>query len=97
MALPQPTAPQPCFLKYFLGKQMPQKLWNAANPSLRFICQTLRTTSGTDYYATLFDDTAGIAILSAYTVTATEANKINSVQRPSSNWKETSGKWILYG
>ena len=97
MATTQPTAPQPCFLNYFLGKQMPQNLWNAANPSLRFICQTLVTTPAIDYYATVFDDTAGIAILSAYTVTATEANNINSVQRPSSNWQKTSGKWNFYG
>lgn len=96
MAPTQPTAPKPCFLNYFLGNQMPQRLWNAANPSLRFICQTLGTTPGIDYYATAFDDNAGIAILSAYTVTATEANNIKSVQRPS-NWQQTSGKWILYG
>lgn len=97
MAQTQLTPPQQCFLNYFLGNQMPQELWNADNPSLRFICQTLETTPRTDYYATLFDDTAGIAILSAYTVTATQANNINSVKRPSGNWKKTSGKWILYG
>lgn len=91
MAPTQPTAPQQCFKNYFLGNKIPQGLWNTANPSLRFICQTLGTTPGTDYYATLFDDTAGIAILSAYTVTATQAKKINSVQRPSGNWRQTSG------
>ena len=76
MAPTQPTAPQQCFKNYFLGNKMPQGLWNTANPSLRFICQTLGTTPGIDYYATVFDDNAGIAILSAYTVTATQANNI---------------------
>ena len=97
MAPTQPTAPQQRFKNYFLGNKIPQGLWNATISSLRFICQTLGTTPGIDYYATVFDDNAGIAILSAYTVTATQANNTNSVKRPSGNWRQTSGKWILYG
>lgn len=62
-------------------------------PSGRFICQTVPDYGPkVDFFATLFDDDAGIAIFSAYVVTDGQAQKIGSNKRPLVSWRTNSGE-----
>ena len=93
---------QPCLSTYFLNKIMPLGLWDAANhPSLCFKCQTLSPKyqkrygdpPGKDYFATVFDGDDGIAILSAYIVTAKAKIPKKKADR-NDDWQETTGKLL---
>jgi len=88
-AHPLPGPPPECYLKYFLDKTPPQGL--LVPPSGRFICQTVPDYGPkVDFFATLFDDDAGIAIFSAYVVTDGQAQKIGSNKRPLVSWRTNS-------
>ena len=83
----------PCYLKYFLGGAPPTGL-ELDNPrSLRALCQKDTKNPARDFFATLFDDAAGIAIFSAYTVDSTQGKGINTCSRPSTTWKTYPGEY----
>jgi len=66
--------------------------------SERFICQTIPESPDADFFATLFDDEAGIAILSAYSVTFEQAQSIGDFPRQevSNSWRTDAGENNLY-
>jgi len=83
--------PPECYLKYFLDKTPPQEL--LVPETRRFICQTVPDIDPqVDFFATLFDDGAGIAIFSAYVVTYEQAHKIDSNKRPKDGWRTNPGE-----
>lgn len=65
--------------------------------SERFICQPVPDSPNADFFATLFDDEAGIAILSAYTVTSTQAKKMGNFPRQtvSNSWRTNKGGMMI--
>jgi len=76
-------------MKYFLHHSPPQGLLVDHPSSERFICQSIPDSPDTDFFATLFDDEAGIAILSAYTVTYNQTQTMNDFprQKVSNSWR----------
>ncbi|XP_074628685.1 uncharacterized protein LOC141886435 [Acropora palmata] len=78
-----------CYVKYFAGGFVPTGL-EISNPLvMSCICQTDAT--GNDCFATYFDNDAGIAAYSAYTIQASDAKLIGSSKRPQVSWKTTPG------
>lgn len=90
--------PPECYVKYFLHQSPPQGLLVDHPTSERFICQSIPDSPDTDFFATLFDDKAGIAILSAYTVTYEQAQGMGLYPREnvSNSWRTTKGENNLY-
>jgi len=93
-AAPIPGPPPECYLKYFLDKIPPQGLLVPVSPHL--ICQTVPDYEDPkkDFFATLFDKDAGIAIFTAYLVTKEQAKGIGDHKREelkNLNWRITPG------
>lgn len=95
---PDQGPPPECYLKYFLHQSPPQGLLVDHPTSERFICQSIPDSPDADFFATLFDDEAGIAILSAYTVTYKQARGIGQCLRQtvSNSWRTNKGEFNLY-
>ena len=91
MTAPGQYPPPECYLKYFLNQSPPQRPLVDQPSSERFICQSIPSTPDEDYFATLFDDEAGIAIFSAYTVNFAQAQDMDLYRR-----KEVSNYWRHY-
>ena len=83
----------PCYLKYFLGGTPPTGLELDNVASLRTLCQTAPNNPALDFFATLFDDAAGIAIFSAYTINPTQGKGIHTCSRPITPWRTYPGKY----
>ncbi|KAJ7370294.1 hypothetical protein OS493_033374 [Desmophyllum pertusum] len=83
--------PPACYLKYFLHQSPPQGILVDHPTSERFICQSVPDSPDSDFFATLFDDEAGIAILSAYTVNYAQAQGMGRYPRQtvSNSWRKT--------
>ena len=98
MSSPAQGPPPECYLKYFLHQSPPQGLLVDHPRSERFICQSIPDSPDTDFFATLFDDDAGIAILSAYTVTYKQAQGMGrfSRQTVSNSWRTNKGENDLF-
>jgi len=78
-----------CYLNYFLGKSPPEGLDLSMFPEKRCICQ--KDAKGNDYFATYFDEKAGIAAYSAYIIQASDAKWIGSHKRTDVSWRTTPG------
>lgn len=91
---PDQGPPPECYLKYFLHQSPPQGLLVDHPTSERFICQSIPDSPDSDFFATLFDNEAGIAILSAYTVTNKQAQRMGDFPREkvSNSWRQTEGE-----
>ncbi|KAK2547403.1 Endonuclease domain-containing 1 protein [Acropora cervicornis] len=70
-----------CYLKYFAGQ---------VAPTVAFAKKD-RQKVPKDCFATYFDNNAGIAAYSAYTITASNAKLIGTYSRPGISWKTTPG------
>ena len=78
-----------CYVKYFALQKVPTGL-EISNPSaMSCICQ--KDGSGNDYFATYFDNNAGIAAYSAYTIESSDAKLIGTNKRPQVSWRTTPG------
>lgn len=73
--------PPKCYLKYFLHQSPPQGLLIDHPGAEVYICQSLPDNPDSYFFATLFDDKAGIAILSAYTVNYEQARHMGKFPR----------------
>ena len=91
---PDQGPPPKCYLKYFLHQSPPQGLLVDHPTSERFICQSIPDSPDSDFFATLFDDEAGIAILSAYSVTYKQAQSMGDFPRQevSNSWRTNKGE-----
>ncbi|KAL9959910.1 hypothetical protein ACROYT_G033286 [Oculina patagonica] len=89
VASPNQGPPPECYLKYFLHQSPPQELLVDNPSSKRFICQSVPDSPNADFFATLFDDEQGIAILSAYTVSYAQAQGMGKYPRQtvSNSWR----------
>ena len=94
---PDQGPPPECYLKYFLHQSPPQGLLVDHPSSERFICQSIPDSPNADFFATLFDDEDGIAILSAYTVTYAQAQGMDRFPRKtvSNSWRTNKGEHII--
>lgn len=94
---PDQGPPPECYLKYFLHQSPPQGLLVDHPSSERFICQSVPDSPNADFFATLFDDEDGIAILSAYTVTYAQAQGMDRFPRQtvSNSWRTNKGEHII--
>lgn len=80
-----------CYLKYFAGQVAPTGLDISNPPAMSCICQKDRQKVPKDCFATYFDNNAGIAAYSAYTIAASNAKLIGTNSRPGISWKTTPG------
>ena len=94
MSSPNQGPPPECYLKYFLHRCPPQGLLVDHPSSERFICQSVPSSPDADFFATLFDDEAGIAIFSAYTVNYAQAQGMDLYPRQtvSNSWRSNKGE-----
>lgn len=86
--------PPECYLKYFLHQSPPQGLLIDHPGAEVYICQSLPDNPDSYFFATLFDDKAGIAILSAYTVNYEQARHMGKFPRGnvSNIWRTNPGE-----
>lgn len=91
---PDQGPPPECYLKYFLHQSPPQGLLIEHPSAERFICQSVPDSRDSDFFATLFDDEAGIAIFSAYTVNYAQAQNMGHFPRESvsNSWRTYKGE-----
>lgn len=82
-----PNPNQPCYTQFFANGQPPFGLRTANLQNIRYICQQVNANPQT-FYATMFDEGRGIAVYSAYVLTA--AN-VNFQVRQASAWIRTPG------
>ena len=94
VSTPDQGPPPECYLKYFLHQSPPQGLLIDHPSSVRYICQSVPSSPDADFFATLFDDEAGIAILSAYTVNYAQAQDIGLYPRKTvpNTWRANDGE-----
>ena len=95
---PSQGPPPECYLKYFLHQSPPQGLLIDHPDAEVYVCQSVPESPDTYFFATLFDDKAGIAILSAYTVTYEQARNMGMFPREnvSNSWRTNKGKLSEY-
>lgn len=86
---PSQGPPPECYLKYFLHQSPPQGLLIDHPGAEVYVCQSVPKSPDSYFFATLFDDKAGIAILSAYTVTYEQARNMGMFPREnvSNSWR----------
>lgn len=95
MSTPNQGPPPECYLKYFLHQSPPQGLLVDHPSAERYICQSLPSSPDVDFFATLFDEEAGIAMFSAYTVDHAQAQNRRKYirQNVSNHWRSNKGEW----
>jgi len=91
---PDQGPPPECYLKYFLHQSPPQGLLVDHPSSERYICQSIPSSPNANFFATLFDDEAGIAIFSAYTVNYAQVQGMGLFPRQtvSNSWRTNKGE-----
>ena len=87
-----PTPRPDCYLNFFAGDKEPTGLEFDNPTSLRYLCQA---GPAGDYFSTLFDDTAGIAIFSAYKINAVQGANIGTFKRAAvkGSWQKYPGEY----
>ncbi|CAH3128686.1 unnamed protein product [Pocillopora meandrina] len=79
-----------CYRRFFVGMKPPEGLRrsNSHNPNIRYICQRPEEKRKSQY-GTMFDESLGLAVFSAYTLTAKDVDFQNRAHPAS--WAKTPG------
>lgn len=91
--LPTPGNKRPCYTTFFVGNQPPTG-FRTNDANIRYICQQLPgdvKPVKTTYYASMFDESYGISIFSAYVIKAADASKVGTQSRQGLKWRTEPG------